>query len=199
MTTYTSIPNSDVDVDSPITTELMTALRDNPIAITEGASGAPRVLSKAIDVTAVRAYRGSADQILSSSATSASATIIYNTEDYDTGSFYNNSTGVFAPTDAGLYHVSASARLATGAGSTDMDVFIQLVNESGAQIKRNEYKVTLDTGGLSFNVSGLVNMNGSTSTVYAVVGYTSGGLSAVSIKLGTAATVLEIVQLGTQP
>lgn len=41
MTTYTSIPDTDIDVDSPITTGLMTLLRDNPIAITEKAAGAP--------------------------------------------------------------------------------------------------------------------------------------------------------------
>lgn len=43
MTTYTTIPNSDVDQDSPVTQPLMTALRDNPIAIVEGATGAPRM------------------------------------------------------------------------------------------------------------------------------------------------------------
>jgi hypothetical protein len=49
MTTYTSIPNTDIDQDSPVTQPLMTALRDNPIAITEGASGAPRIVAAAIE------------------------------------------------------------------------------------------------------------------------------------------------------
>ena len=44
MTTYTAIPNSDIDPESPITTGLMTLLRDNPIAITERAAGAPTVM-----------------------------------------------------------------------------------------------------------------------------------------------------------
>lgn len=43
MTTYTVIPDSDIDPESPLTTGLMTLLRDNPIAISEGASGAPIV------------------------------------------------------------------------------------------------------------------------------------------------------------
>lgn len=43
MTTYTAITNGQIDQDSPITQALMTALRDNPIALTEGASGAPRI------------------------------------------------------------------------------------------------------------------------------------------------------------
>ena len=41
MTTYTAIPNTDIDQDSPITQPLMTLLRDNPIAIAEGAANGP--------------------------------------------------------------------------------------------------------------------------------------------------------------
>jgi hypothetical protein len=41
MTTYVSIPNGDIDQDSPITQPLMTALRDNPIAIAEADSTVP--------------------------------------------------------------------------------------------------------------------------------------------------------------
>lgn len=43
MTTYTPIVDGQLDQDSPITQPLMEALRDNPIAIAEGAAGAPRV------------------------------------------------------------------------------------------------------------------------------------------------------------
>lgn len=41
MTSYVSIPNGDIDQDSPITQPLMTALRDNPLAISEGDTTAP--------------------------------------------------------------------------------------------------------------------------------------------------------------
>ena len=41
MTSYITIANTEVDPDSPITADLMTKLRDNPIAISEGSSGAP--------------------------------------------------------------------------------------------------------------------------------------------------------------
>ena len=44
MAAWTTIPDSDLDPESPITTSLMQALRDNPVAITEGASGAPKVV-----------------------------------------------------------------------------------------------------------------------------------------------------------
>ena len=47
MTTYTAITNGQIDQDSPITQPLLTAMRDNPIAITEGATGAPRIVGLA--------------------------------------------------------------------------------------------------------------------------------------------------------
>lgn len=45
MTTYTTIPNGDIDQDSPVTQPLLTALRDNPIATAEGASGSPVIFA----------------------------------------------------------------------------------------------------------------------------------------------------------
>jgi hypothetical protein len=48
MTSYVAIPNGDIDQDSPITQPLMTALRDNPIAIAEGETGAPRIVGAAM-------------------------------------------------------------------------------------------------------------------------------------------------------
>ena len=41
MATWTDIPNGDVDPGSPLSTALMTALRDNVSAAAEGATGAP--------------------------------------------------------------------------------------------------------------------------------------------------------------
>ena len=41
MTTYTTIPNSDIDADSPVTTTLMQAYRDNVAATAEGSTDAP--------------------------------------------------------------------------------------------------------------------------------------------------------------
>lgn len=43
MTSYTTISNAEIDQDSPATQPLFTSLRDNPIAIAEGAVGAPRI------------------------------------------------------------------------------------------------------------------------------------------------------------
>jgi hypothetical protein len=41
MTTYLTIADTAIDQDSPVTETLLTSLRDNPIAIGEGSSGAP--------------------------------------------------------------------------------------------------------------------------------------------------------------
>ena len=46
MTSYVTIPNTDIDAESPIDVDLMTALRDNPIAITEAATGAPTLVAE---------------------------------------------------------------------------------------------------------------------------------------------------------
>jgi len=51
VTTYTAIANNEIDEDSEITTGLMTKIRDNPIAITEGASGAPKIQTAALEQT----------------------------------------------------------------------------------------------------------------------------------------------------
>lgn len=43
MADWTTIADSQVDPNAPVTSELMSALRDNPVAIAEGASGAPKI------------------------------------------------------------------------------------------------------------------------------------------------------------
>lgn len=48
MTTYTAITNGEIDQDSPVTQPLFTAIRDNPIAMFEGAPGAPKLLPRAL-------------------------------------------------------------------------------------------------------------------------------------------------------
>lgn len=52
MTDYVEITNAQIDPESPVTSELMTALRDNPIAITEGSSGAPPIQLAALGTIA---------------------------------------------------------------------------------------------------------------------------------------------------
>lgn len=51
MADYIAQPDTAVDPDAPVTSDLMYALRDNPIAIAEGAPGAPRIADAALNST----------------------------------------------------------------------------------------------------------------------------------------------------
>lgn len=64
MTSYTIITDEETDPGAPVTSELLKKERDNPIAMAEGASGAPRVQGKALGgvsmgatSAAINAYR----------------------------------------------------------------------------------------------------------------------------------------------
>ena len=48
MADWTAIPDADLQPGEPITSELMLALRDNPAAIADGTTGAPRVQLEAL-------------------------------------------------------------------------------------------------------------------------------------------------------
>jgi hypothetical protein len=43
MPTYTTIPNTQIEPEAPVTSELMTLLRDNPLSIAEDDSTAPKI------------------------------------------------------------------------------------------------------------------------------------------------------------
>lgn len=58
MTDYTTITDAQVDPEAPITSELVTALRNNPLAIIEGAAAAPR-----IDPINAMAHQGAASAV----------------------------------------------------------------------------------------------------------------------------------------
>lgn len=58
MADWTTITDSQVDPNAPVTSELMSALRDNPVAIAEGAAGAPK-----IDPFAAFAHGGNVGQV----------------------------------------------------------------------------------------------------------------------------------------
>lgn len=69
MTTYSTIADADVDQDSPITQTLMTALRDNVLAIQQGDSTAPHIASRALDLSFVTGTRTTAGVICTMDAT----------------------------------------------------------------------------------------------------------------------------------
>ncbi len=62
---WTSIPNSDIDADSPITTGLMTALRDNVTAQANGDSGAPKNTDASFSTNTINANKLSNSSVTS--------------------------------------------------------------------------------------------------------------------------------------
>lgn len=54
MADYTAIDSATIEPNAPLISATMFALRDNPIAITEGAAGAPRVQNMALASDAVK-------------------------------------------------------------------------------------------------------------------------------------------------
>ena len=71
MTTYTAIPNSDIDASSPVTESLLTLMRDNPLAQFEGDGSAPAFGSNVIDTTQIVASAVGRSEIANSVTTSA--------------------------------------------------------------------------------------------------------------------------------
>lgn len=134
MTTYTAITNGQIDQDSPITQPLMTALRDNPIALAEGATGAPRIASPALDLS----YKTGS---VSGVSTGTSNIITFNTTDLsnlaDMGLVLV--TGNMSTTSSGQAIVSivcnpggTAASYAVASGVNNSDSFSILIPTGGA-------------------------------------------------------------------
>ena len=67
MTNYTPIANGSVDAGSPVDESLVTALRDNPIALSEGATNAPRIATIAAEANDGTTTAGTTAAITNSS------------------------------------------------------------------------------------------------------------------------------------
>ena len=67
MTTYSPIANGSVDAGSPVDESLVTALRDNPIALSEGATNAPRIATIAAEANDGTTTAGTTAAITNSS------------------------------------------------------------------------------------------------------------------------------------
>lgn len=103
MTSYTAITTSEVDADSPITESLMTRLRDNPIAITEGSSGAPKIQTAAYDT-------GSVDQAAIGASAVGQAELKTATD--------NQFTVISGNDSAGVLMTGGTYTMVNGVGST---------------------------------------------------------------------------------
>lgn len=97
MTSYVAIPDNNIDQDSPITQPLMTALRDNPISIAEGANGAPYMQTAWHPYNGLLVGDGNTGRIYNEPTDGAVTNIT--TPDFETGYDYQI---VLASIDSGL-------------------------------------------------------------------------------------------------
>jgi hypothetical protein len=117
------------------------------------------------------AYRNASLNISSGTET----TLVYDVEDYDTASNYDNSTGIFTPTTSGKYYVSATV---SGYTTADWDQIKLSIWKNDTSTVLSQFRIVLDTykGGNSFRVqtSCIAQMNGSSDNLRAKVYQNSG-------------------------
>lgn len=112
MADWLTIPNESVDPDSPALAALFRALRDNPVAIAEGAAGAPRMQDAAFTDNSIR------PQILNNGAAWVAANVIaFGIGGVGTYAFLVGTAPSYSPgdTEAGsnLFYVGAAAAISS--------------------------------------------------------------------------------------
>ena len=118
MTTYITIADSQIDPEAPITSELMSQLRDNPIAAFEGASGAPKLEDAALSTTVTTAGQAwvVARNIPTFNQVGSYAFAIWDNAATNTDYAPNATISGSALTAAGVYQTSTN----TSAGPSDI-------------------------------------------------------------------------------
>jgi hypothetical protein len=126
MTSYTAIADTEIDAESPVTEELMTRLRDNPIAIGEGATGAPRIWGSGV----------ARPQDMPVLTVAAASTVDVSTScDVTTGTTSTNSPTYTAARTWLVHSVTGSVRISA-----------TLTSSGGAQVNARAYKNGVQQG-----------------------------------------------------
>lgn len=121
MATWTTIPDSSLEPGKPIRSIDALALRDNPVAIAEGQSGAPRVVDAALGTTATNTGR---DWVLARHALTQHAVVGSITVAWNATTTNVESNGTIAGGD--LRYTNA----AVASQSAPADVFQPITNEN---------------------------------------------------------------------
>ena len=121
MTTYSPIANGSVDAGSPVDESLVTALRDNPIAISEGSTGAPKIQTAAYQDGSVT--NGKLSQVeLTSAAGDVCLASGVGMSIFDTG---DTIEVVFKINTTGIYRIRAKIFRITASSGTSLTVKIK--------------------------------------------------------------------------
>ena len=135
MTTWTNI--TDLEPSKPVVTGKMTALRDNPIAITEGAAGAPKVQTAAINDGAVTSAKIATGAVGSDEI----ATGAVGSSEIATGAVTNSKIG---PSAVGTTEIAADAVTASKIASNAVgqsEIASGSVHQSELDTSTNEVSI----------------------------------------------------------
>ena len=123
----------------------------------------------ATNAPAFSAYQSSGQSISNATATK----IIFDTEEFDTNSNYDNATNYrFTPTVAGYYQFTTAARLPVGTGSGESWLTFY---KNGSSAKRvMNYQALTNTGVFMQQGTALIYMNGSTDYVEVYIQHSVG-------------------------
>ena len=156
MTSWTTLPDTTLAQDKPVTQSVMRALRDNPVAIGEAAPSAPRSAAASIDSPYFLASRATAQINLGSSGIKVQCNI----EDYDPDSLYDASTYRFTPNKPGLYFVGAYLE-GTNGGTANVRICSDL-RKNGSTFALTRGAEAAANRPVSVQSGVIVQMNGTT-------------------------------------
>jgi hypothetical protein len=115
---------------------------DNATAAAWNIDASGRLLNNGTTQTAFAAFRATSQQ-------TSGTTLIFNTEQFDTGSNYNASTGVFTAPVAGVYSFSASGQFTNSTGS-NLGAQMRIQCSSAGDVAGSSF---LYASGVTFSVS----------------------------------------------
>lgn len=165
---YTAIPDSEVAQDQPASQSLFRKLRDNPIAISEGSAGAPRLNPKAVN--GFDFFATTNDVSKAYNTTAGFAQVEFTNEVLDRGGFWDNSSAPYcqlAPLSPGWYAIDVALVVTRNS----QDTFIRLRKNGNVVAERN---VMAGTNSVHCSLSTMVQMNGTTDTFDVAIGNASG-------------------------
>lgn len=165
MTDWTTLSDTDLAQDKPLTQSKSRALRDNPIAITEAASGAPRIAPAALNFPYVQAKRTTNQTAIGTTVTK----VQLNAEDLDPDSLFDTTTYKFTPNKAGLYRVSLF--LQGTSGSNTNNEITGYIYKNGAAVSSNSGAAVASGTKTFVSTEALVQMNGTTDYIEAYVSF----------------------------
>lgn len=141
---YTVTGNSSVAGNLTVTAGLFTSrgFVDNATAAAWNIDASGRLLNNGTAQPAFAAYRASSQQ-------NSGTTLIFNTEQFDQGSNYNNATGIFTAPLAGVYVFSASAEFTNSTGG-NVGMQLRIVGNTAGEVASQS---ALYATGTTFSVS----------------------------------------------